>query len=408
MNGSSRDAGSGVVRLLFIIPSLQFGGAERQLVELLRLLQGSPYHSTVAYLSGYLNDARGGFYAEVRSLRNVELVAVRRSNRLDVVGPVLELVRLARSRRSDIICGHLNFGSLLALGVGRLTGRPVIADAIKDCAPDKRLILRLSRWAEARFADYIVSNSRAGFDIRFPRFEPNFRVVPNVIDPSRFSGREAESAAIRRELGLDRFRQLVGMVASLTDFKDHQSFLRMAVHVRQVLPNTGFLVVGDGPRRLELESLAAQLGIADSVVFAGGRRDVDAITPMLDVACLFTNYRIIHEGLPNALLEAMACAKPVVATLGGGTPEAVTDGETGFLVRENAVHETAKVVSWLLADAATAQRIGERARDVVRERYSVSAQLAAYDAMFRNLYQRTGRVFPRDGWLTSAGIGAGQ
>ncbi len=96
------------------------------------------------------------------------------------------------------------------------------------------------------------------------------------------------------------------------------------------------------------------------MVFTGYRSDVDTLTGLLDVACLFTNYRVISEGLPNAVLEAMACGVPVVATDDGGTVEILHDGVEGFLVARNDVEISVRRILELLDDDELRHGMGDR------------------------------------------------
>ena len=184
---------------------------------------------------------------------------------------------------------------------------------------------------------------------------------------------------------LSRFTHLVGMVATLSDFKDHAAFLQIAARVVAERPQTGFLVIGDGPNRAALEALSAQLGLDSNVVFTGYRPDVDTLTGLLDVACLFTNYRVISEGLPNAVLEAMACGVPVVATDDGGTVEILHDGVEGFLVAENDVEMSVRRILELLDDEELRHSMGQRGRAAIAANFSIGVCVSRYEALYHQL-----------------------
>ena len=150
-------------------------------------------------------------------------------------------------------------------------------------------------------------------------------------------------------------------------------------------PQTGFLVIGDGPNRAALEALSAQLGLDSNVVFTGYRPDVDTLTGLLDVACLFTNYRVISEGLPNAVLEAMACGVPVVATDDGGTVEILHDGVEGFLVAENDVEMSVRRILELLDDEKLRHSMGQRGRAAIAANFSIGVCVSRYEALYHQL-----------------------
>lgn len=375
------------VRLLFVTPSLRGGGSERQLVQLVRRLDPACYTITVATMSPLADAGQRGFHLQVNALPHVRLVELPRRGKFDVVGPLLALVTLIRRERIEVIHSFLNLASTFGMIAARLTGVPIVASAIRD-SRDPGLIYRLCRIAQVHGTDYLVSNSEAGFDNRFSRRRPNFRVIGNGLDMERFTARPEAQARLRERLGLVRFRHLVGMVASLTEFKDHEAFIDLAAHVAAQHPGTGFLVIGDGPRRAGIEALVEQRGLGGQVVFTGFLADVDILTGMLDVACLFTNYRIISEGMPNAVMEAMACGVPVIATAGGGTMELLHEGVEGYLVEDNDVEQAGQHLARLLDDADLRRRLGTRGRQAMSERFSLEACVAAYEQLYARCLER--------------------
>lgn len=375
---------AGRIRLLFVTPSLCIGGAERQLVQLLKNLDPERYVITVAVFTGVDEVAQDGFYGQVSDLPNVSLTVLTRSGRFDLLGPVRSLVRLIRTERIQVMHTFLNLASTFGLVAAKITGVPIIASAIRD-SRDPGLAYRLCRIAQARATDILVSNSEAGFDNRFRRRRANFRVIGNGLDLRRFESQPQAVASLREELQLARFTHLLGMVATLSDFKDHTAFLHIAARVVAEKPQAGFLVIGDGPNRAALEALSAQLRLGDNVVFTGYRSDIDTLTGLLDVACLFTNYRIISEGLPNAVLEAMACGVPVVATDDGGTVEILQDGVEGFLVSRNDVEISSRRILELLNDDELRRSMGQRGRATIAANFSMDVCVARYEALYHQL-----------------------
>jgi glycosyltransferase involved in cell wall biosynthesis len=384
---SAASATSGPIRLLFVIPSLYAGGAERQLVQLVQNLDPSRYVITVAVFVGPAVAAQAGFYQQVAGLPNVSLAVLRRTGRFDVVGPIVSLVSLIHRQHIQLMHTFLNLASTFGLVAARLTGVPIVASAIRD-SRDIGPVYRLCRILQAYGADFLLSNSEAGFDNRFRRRRANFRVIGNGLDLRRFDPQPERVGYLRQELQLARFAQLVGMVATLSGFKDHEAFLQVAARVLRERPATGFLVIGDGPNRAVLEATSARLGIAGNVVFTGYRQDIDTLTGMLDVACLFTNHRVISEGLPNAVMEAMACAVPVVATDGGGTVEVLHEGVEGYLVADNDVDLAAGKILQLLNDEPLRQKLGHRGRASIEANFGLDACVARHEVLYRELLNR--------------------
>jgi glycosyltransferase involved in cell wall biosynthesis len=174
------------------------------------------------------------------------------------------------------------------------------------------------------------------------------------------------------------------MIARLASQKAPEVFVRAFARVHQVRPEVRALVVGDGEQRGEMEALARHLQISDAIQFLGHRSDVPELLCAMDMVVLTSRY----EGLPYCLLEAMACALPVVATRAPGTVDVVEDGVTGLLAPVDAPDSIAAAILSLLAAPERARALGEAGRRRVEERFSLSAMLAAHEALYRRLSLR--------------------
>jgi glycosyltransferase involved in cell wall biosynthesis len=377
------------IRLLLTIPSLQGGGAERQFVELVRNLSPDKYVLTVVYFDRPGDHEGPAFQSVISRLGHVSLVYLPREGLFGFAGPLLGLIRLIRARRIQVVHSFLNLASTFGVLAARITGVPHVASAIRD-GRDYGFAYKVCRRVQAWGADYLVSNSRAGIDNRFRHWRTNFKVVYNGIDPDRFPPRAVAVETFHQRFKSRHFDALVGMVASLTVAKDHECFLQMAAAVIAQRPGTGFVIVGDGPRRAQIEALSESLGIRNNVVFTGFCPDVDEWAGAFDIACLLSNCRVHDEGLPNAVLEAMACGIPVLATLGGGTPEILRDGIEGFLVPGNDVKIVTDRIICLLDDPQLRYRLGQCGRDFVTDKLSVALCSSQYEAMYRALLLKSG------------------
>src|SRR5262249_8971816 len=132
---------------------------------------------------------------------------------------------------------------------------------------------------------------------------------------------------LRRELGLASDAKLIGIVARLQEVKGHRFFIDAAARVLRREVDARFVLVGDGPLRTDIENQAADPGITGHVHLLGDRTDVSRLVAAFDLLVLAS----LHEGLPNAVMEAMAAGVPVVSTAVGGAKELISDGETGYL-----------------------------------------------------------------------------
>jgi len=156
-------------------------------------------------------------------------------------------------------------------------------------------------------------------------------------------------------------------------------WLEAARRIAEHEPEARFLIVGDGPLRAEIEEQAGRLGLAQRIVFAGLLDDVGPLLAAIDVYLMTSEF----EGLPLALLEAMAAGRAVVVTAVGGIPEAVTDGETGVVRRFGDVEGLAGAVADLLADPERRAALGAAARRRVAESFGIERMAAELEAIYR-------------------------
>lgn len=139
-----------------------------------------------------------------------------------------------------------------------------------------------------------------------------------------------KKSEVRKKFNLFK-EKVVGMVATFSDFKDYETFISAARMTLQKRNDVTFLAIGDG-KNLEMCRKMARGSLSDKIIFLGRQRDVESIVNIFDVGVLLTNIKTHVEGISNSIMEYMALGKPVVATNGGGTPELVIDGETGYLI----------------------------------------------------------------------------
>lgn len=368
-------------RILFVIDSLGFGGAERQLVELVKGLSRKDCYEI--HLVSLMRRDEG--YAEIVAALGIDVQYFPRGRKYEVVGPLFRLVRYMREHRIDLVHTFMNMGSLFGVSAARIARRPVVCSAIRD-ARDKSWKERYLKRILARFSDIYVANSRSGFTNRFRKMQPHFRVIYNGVDFARFTGFGGSRAALRAELGMTGFRRIVGMVGSLSQYKDQETLLEAAPGVLKVFPDTGFLFVGDGEKRATLEKRVEKLGLGRHMVLTGFREDVDRLYPLMDVCVLLTNARLIEEGISNAILEAMACGIPVIASAGGGTDEIVEHERSGLVVSPHDPKGTAAAIIRLLTvPGAEAEKLASQAIVNVREMFALERYREDYEIIYRDL-----------------------
>jgi glycosyltransferase involved in cell wall biosynthesis len=216
--------------------------------------------------------------------------------------------------------------------------------------------------------------------------EEKVRVIPNGVDVGHFSFDATAPAAIRQQLGVAGDTPLCGIVAALRPEKNHELFLKVARRVHEQIPSTHFLVVGDGPRRLTLQALAAASPIASRIHFLGTREDVPQILSALNVFLLTSD----NEANPVSILEALSVQVPVVATCVGSVPATVRPGITGRLAPAGDVNLLAGHVVELLRDAQLARDLGAAGRREVVAHWSLDRMVRGYEQLIWEIYRRKG------------------
>jgi glycosyltransferase involved in cell wall biosynthesis len=175
------------------------------------------------------------------------------------------------------------------------------------------------------------------------------------------------------------------MVARMRPVKGHTFFLEAAARVSREIQDARFILVGDGPLRHEIEDRIARLGISDRVHLLGERSDASQLVASFDLAVLAS----LHEGLPNAVMEAMAAGVPVVATAVGGTRELIVDGETGYLVPPADVLALGERISFALQNEEISSAIAERGREFVTDRFAVERMVESVESLYDELLRES-------------------
>jgi glycosyltransferase involved in cell wall biosynthesis len=208
-------------------------------------------------------------------------------------------------------------------------------------------------------------------------------VLPAAIDANEYEPRKGESRKIRDELGLAPATPLVGMIACLKPQKAPIDFVKVAAGVRSAHPEAHFFLAGDGVLRPDMEAEIARCGLARCFHLLGWRRDVRPLLGAADVLVLTS----LWEGLPRVVLQAMAAAKPIVATRVDGTPEAIDEGRSGFLLEPHDVGGLADRVGRLIGDPDLARKMGREGRRRVAD-FAVPVMLEKLDTLYEQLLAR--------------------
>ncbi len=380
------------MKIAYLLPNIETGGTERQVLALARLLDRSRFTPSLVTTAG-----GGALHAQFSALMPVTVFGdPARANRAraSAWGHAMTVRRLAaiyRAERPDILHAYLPSSNVLGPIAARLSGVPRVIVSKRSLSDykDKFPLLRRVEPVGNRLADVILVNSDAvRRDVeKTERFwEGKFRKVYNGVDvPEPWCPEEADR--FRRREGIAPGSLVVLAVANFFAYKGHLDLVEAAMRMAALVPEAVFLLAGHDAGNMERCRIRArELGVERRVRFLGGRPDVADLLRACDV--------FVHpshqEGFSNAVLEAMAAGRAVVATDVGGVPEAVAHGETGLLVPPRSPAALAAALVVLLRDPARARRMGEAGRRRVLERHATGRMVAEIEGLYETL--RDGRT----------------
>jgi glycosyltransferase involved in cell wall biosynthesis len=361
------------VRLLFVAPDMGTGGAERHWATLLRELAGRGHPVKLLTLAG-----RGPFFEEVvaRGIR-AECLDLRR--RMDPRGLRRALSIAAEFGPATVVSRGVS-GQLVGEAIARRSRAVHVYNEHTPLTPGGRLLPpRPHQRALTRVVARAVDEVVAVTERQVPPLEAlgypggRIEVVPNGV-----FAREVEGVTASPELGGDGFAALC--VAGLRPEKRVDLFIRSVGAARRENPDVRGYVAGDGRERERLEPLARESG----VTLLGARRDVLELIAAAGTMCLPSE----AEALPMSVLEAMALARPVVATDVGGTPDQVVDGETGYLVPAGDGAAITRALLALAADPERAEQMGAAGRERQREHFGGEGMVDGYERAFEQAVER--------------------
>ncbi|MCK5379367.1 MAG: glycosyltransferase family 4 protein, partial [Acidobacteria bacterium] len=340
-----------MLRVLHIITRLELGGAQRNTLFTAGNLDRSQFSVGLAWGPGDELDSEA---MEIEDLERFEISALIRpiAPRMDLRA-LRELRRAISSFSPDIVHTHSSKAGILGRRAAHLEKIPVVIHSIHgwgftplQSPVKRRLLVAAERWV-APWTDHFIAVSQANIDQgrALGLLGDDTSLIRSGIDLSPFR-QLPDPVPVRRRLDIPDGVPVVTQIGNLKSQKAPLDFVRVAAIVASTNPEVHFVMAGDGPLRAQVEDLAGELEIADRLHLPGWWHDVPGLLAATDVAVLTSR----HEGLPRAVVEALAAGVPVVATAVDGTPEVVRDGINGFLAPPGEVELLAAGVCTLLED----------------------------------------------------------
>lgn len=373
---------------------MNVGGPARQIIELAKGLAPRGFDTILASghpdaWEGSLLDAARGCHAEIVHIPGLGA----RVNPADDARAFAALVKLLRSRKPDIVHTHTAKAGALGRVAARFAPRGKRVHTFHGTvfnhyfsAAKSNWIMRVERML-AKSTDRIVAVSHAVADEieRIGVDAEKIRVIEPVIDLAPFLTIENRAGGLRRELNITDDQKLIGWVGRFVNIKNPAAFVEAAALAAANHPKARFVMIGAGPLEQETRALAAKLGLAEKIHFAGLRADMEHAYADLDILVNTSE----KEGMPVSVLEAMAAGVVVVATNVGGTGELVAEDRSGWLVEPGDTAAVARSIGrWFEFPKAWRETMRGVARVRASEKFGLERGLARHEQMYRELLGR--------------------
>ena len=383
------------INLLYVITKLELGGAQTQLLTLLKNLDRSRFNLFLFTAQNGLLVDEVALFAGMTFYRSKHLE--RPINPLQDLLALIEIFRFIKKHKIDIVHTHSSKGGIVGRWAAILAGVRIIFHTVhgwsfNDFQPflTRKIFMGLERF-NAGFTSKIIVVSdydkKKGLAHRIGR-EEQYCLLRYGIDKTPF---KIKDPSIRAELGIGDGDLVVGTIACFKPQKALEDFLKLATLIHPEFPQTKFLVAGDGALRSKIEGAIARYGLGAHVILTGWRRDIPRILSAMDIFVLTS----LWEGLPISAIEAMAAAVPVVLTHTGGVAEIVEEGKTGALAPCQDMTSMLQKVVPLLKDEALRKWVGQNARESVSNRFNIENMIRESESLYVQSLEESRKTYAR-------------
>ncbi|NIQ15876.1 MAG: glycosyltransferase [Candidatus Dadabacteria bacterium] len=368
------------IKILHVNYSLGMGGAERVIVNYARFLDKNKFDVVVCALT------EGGEYENDLNTYGIKYYALNKKRGFDIT-VIPKIFRIIRSEKIDIVHLHDISSSLWVT-------LPAILSGVHSIIRTEHNVKRLNINFLSNMKNYIsffmsifqkkivcvseeVRKTHIG---KNALFNDKYITIHNGINTELFDV-QVDREKYLREFDIEEKSIIVCNIGRFFPQKAHEIFLQSIQYVLEKNNDVAALIVGDGPRREELEELARKLEIFERVNFTGNRSDVPQILNLIDIFALSSDW----EGFPMTILEAMACGKPVVVTDVGGNREAIIDGDTGYIVPPRNPRAMSEAILSLINDKRLRVSMGVKGRKLVLHNFNARVMVRKTELIYEKL-----------------------
>lgn len=373
---------TGRLNILYLIPSLEVGGAEQVVINLAKRLDRNRFKPIVCCL-----DKKGGLAYKLED-EGVEVITLDKKGAFDI-GIISKIVKVMKKYKIDIIHTHLwgaNFWGRLAARIANV--KVIIATEHNVDTWKNWFYFMCDKWLSRKTGKIIaVSNSVKEFYVSKGISQQRIEVVYNGIEIEKSQSHALSGTSkvtrpqMKQEFGIENGEIVLAIIGRLVPQKGHQYFIQALKDISAKHKVKG-LIIGSGPEEEKLKKYSRDLGLDGGLVFTGLRKNIPELLGIIDVLVMPS----LREGLPITLLEAMSSGVPVVATKVGGVPEVVIDGQTGILVEPNNHNELKQAIIGVIENPDLKNTIGINARKHVEDKFSIKNMINKTQNLYENLY----------------------
>ncbi|HLF03709.1 MAG TPA: glycosyltransferase [Dehalococcoidia bacterium] len=386
-------------RILHIIDTLNYGGAERQLLLNVSALDRSLFQSYICCV-----EEEGALAATAAEL-GVPVYSLGIRGKPQWPQAVFRLGRLLRSLKIDLIHTSLADADILGAAASRFWGIPAVSTLCSIAGGPERMIdnpqitgfklavnnklwglaLRSGHRRCIAISQAVKQSSIKVYGLREEKLSVIYRSLPD----SWFTAALGTGPDhLRATLGLENAYPILLNVGRLVPAKGQRYLLQAMPQVLARFPQARLLIAGEGPLRGALETLVQELGIAPQVNLLGRRSDVRDLLALSDIFV----FPSVFEGLGASLVEAAGMGKPCIASRVGPIPEVVEEGKSGMLVPSRSPQALAQAIIELAGDRERAAAMGRRGREIAQDKFRIAPAIQQLEALYRQLLPTAGRT----------------
>jgi len=373
-----------MINILHIITDFSIGGAEKNLLSIVKNYDRSKFNIFVAYsFDGELENEFRKTDVHFYKFQNTKL----KFKSLQGFITVFKLYKFIKKQKIDIVHTHL-FVPYIWGGISAKLARVKLINSvqnIRDIYVGK--VYKYLRFLEkiyAKFTNTVVVYNQTTKEIIVSRGIDisKIEVIHGGVDVSKLASyRESDLISIREKYLLYD-SQIVGISGGLKPVKNHKLFLKAAAEVSKKIPDVKFVITGEGSEKEKLKILSSKLGLNDKIVFTGFVDDIYSVMAAFDIFILTS----FSEGQPVIILEAMALGKPVIATAVGGVPELIKNGENGILVPSDDVRSLSVSIIDLLQNEHKRKKIALAGRKMVEDNYNIKQMVNQLERLYLKVF----------------------